>query len=154
MQSAGVALAAGCALALLGGCGGEGPVRLTGVPMPTGAEGAACAALTADLPASLGTGLGRRALDPPTPFGAAWGAAPAILTCGVAGTAAAYRPDAELAVVDEVGWFAERSGDAVHYSTPTRRPQVVLTLPADVQAFDVLVTLAPAVRRHTSPTTP
>jgi hypothetical protein len=147
-------LAAACVFALLGGCGGESPVRLTGVPNPAGAEGAACTALTADLPASLGTGMGRRVLDPPTPFGAAWGAAPAILTCGVVGTAATYRPDAELAVIDDVGWFVERDGDVVRYSTPTRRPQVVLSLPADVQGFDVLVTLAPVVRRHTSPATP
>jgi hypothetical protein len=126
-------------------------VRLTGLPNPAGADRAACAALVADLPASLGTGLERRPLDPPTPLAAAWGAEPVVLSCGAAGVARTYRRDAELAVVDDVGWFAERGEDTLRLSTPTRRPRVMLVLPADAAAFDLLVALAPPIRRHTAP---
>jgi hypothetical protein len=129
-------------------------VRLSGVPTPTGADAAACEALVAELPTSLGDGLGRRMVEPPVPTAAAWGAAPAVLTCGAAGVAATYRPDAMLAVVNDVGWFTEQLDGSIRYSTPTRLPQVVLTLPADVQAFEPLVALSGPVLAHTSPTTP
>lgn len=145
--------AVGSALLLLTGCGGPGPVRLANVPIPSGAAEAACAALVASLPSSLGSSLDRRDLDPPERTAAAYGSAPAVLTCGATGRAASYRPDVTLSVVDDVGWFAEDLGETVRYSTPTRQPQVVLTIPADVQAFDVLVTIAPAVRAHSVSTT-
>jgi hypothetical protein len=84
---------------------------------------------------------------------AAFGPAPALLTCGATGAAASYRPDALLSEVDGVGWFVENADGTARYSTPTRTPQVVLTLPDDVQAFEVLVTLAPVVLAHTRSTT-
>jgi hypothetical protein len=143
------------AAGLLVGCGSDdGPVRLTGVPTPTAAEAAACEALVAELPVSLGEGLDRRALDPSVPTAAAWGPAPSVLTCGAPGVATTYRADAMLSVVNEVGWFTEALDGSVRYSTPTRRPQVVVTLPDDVQAFEALVALSEPVLAHTSPTAP
>jgi hypothetical protein len=139
--------------ALVGCGGGQGPVRVTGAPAPTGQQRTACDALLASLPPTLGGGLARREVSPVTAPVAAYGSAPAVLTCGASGVARSFRPDATLSVVDGVGWFAEESKDTVRFSTPTRSPQVVLTLPADVQAFEVLVALAPAVRGHTRSTT-
>ena len=139
----------------LAGCSDDdGPVEVTGAPSPTGADAASCEALVAALPSSLGDGLDRRTVDPPVPTAAAWGSAPAVLTCGADGVAPTYRPDSMLSVVDDVGWFAEELDDSVRYSTPTRRPQVVLTLPADVPAFEPLVALAEPVLAQTTSTTP
>jgi hypothetical protein len=151
--SAAIAVTAVVVSLSLAGCGGEDPVRVTGVPTPTGAQRAACDALLASLPASLGAGLARRQVSPADAAAAAYGSAPAVLTCGASGVARTYRPTAMLSDVEGVGWFAEEMGDTVRYSTPTRTPQVVLTLPADIQAFEVLVALGPAVRTQTRSTT-
>ncbi|ABD12962.1 MULTISPECIES: DUF3515 family protein [Frankia] len=141
-------------LLALVGCGGPGSIRLTNVPIPAESVRSSCVDLVHDLPPSLGDDLDRRTLDPPQATAAAYGAAPVVLTCGAPGLPASYRPDAMLSVVDDVGWFAENlGGTTVRYSTPTRQPQVVLTLPADVQAFEVLVSVAPAVRAHSRSTT-
>ncbi|WP_239341961.1 DUF3515 family protein [Frankia sp. CiP3] len=138
---------------LITSCAGSpGPVTVSLAPSPAGDERSACLKLIAALPSSLGTGFGRREVRPASPFVAAWGSPPTVLSCGVPGVAAAYRPDVTLSVVDDVGWFAEERGASVRYSTPTRRPQVVVILPASVQAFDVLVTLAGPVRDATRPT--
>lgn len=149
---------AGVVVALLGAaCGGPGPVRLTNVPEPAASLRAACVALVQALPSSLGRHLDRRTLSPPAPTAAAYGRGPAVLTCGAAGVSASYRPDATLSFVDDVGWFSEKIGAGLRFSTPTRSPQVVLNLPAatldDVQPFDVLVTVGPAVRAHSRATT-
>ncbi|MCK9876151.1 DUF3515 domain-containing protein [Frankia sp. Ag45/Mut15] len=138
-------------------CGGPGPVRLTNVPVPAASLGAACEALVRALPSSLGAHLDRRTLKPAQATAVAYGRGPAVLTCGAAGVPASYRPDATLSFVDDVGWFSERIGDGLRFSTPTRSPHVVLSLPAttlaDVQPFDVLVTVGAAVRAHTRATT-
>nr|WP_285901586.1 DUF3515 domain-containing protein [Frankia sp. AiPs1] len=143
---------------LVAGCGGPGPVRLTNVPVPVPADRASCAALIGVLPSSLGHGLDRRRLDPPRDTAAAYGGGPIVLTCGVSGVPASYRPDSMLSEVDGVGWFAEKLGESVRYSTPTRLPHVVLTLPGsastEVQPFDILVSVGPAVRAHSASTTP
>ncbi|SBW27741.1 hypothetical protein FDG2_5420 [Candidatus Protofrankia californiensis] len=139
---------------LLTSCAGSpGPVTVNGAPDPTGAQRSACLELGAALPSSLGSGLERREVRPASPFVTAWGSPPAVLSCGVPGVAPGYRPDVTLSVVDDVGWFTEEHGDTVRYSTPTRRPQVVLLLPASVQAFDVLATLAAPIRDATQSTT-
>lgn len=140
---------------IAGGCGsGPGTLRVGGVAQPTGADRTACVRLADTLPRSLGHHLGHRAISPATTFAAAWGNPPVVLSCGVAGVAASYRPTAALAVVDGVGWFAEQLGGSVRYSTPTRRPQVVVLVPGGVDSFDVLTSLAPAVNADTRPTTP
>lgn len=141
------------AAASLTACGGPGPVSITGVPTPAAEEQAACSALTGALPGSLGKGLGRREVEPPVATAAAFGPDPVVLTCGASGVAAGYQPTSLLSEVDGVGWFSEDVGDRIRYSTPTRVPQVVVTLPADRQAFEVLVALAAAVSAHTRATT-
>ncbi|OAA20901.1 Protein of unknown function (DUF3515) [Frankia sp. EI5c] len=143
---------AGITAGLVSSCGGSGPVTITGVPTPTGGDQTACAAFVAALPDSLGEGLDRRDVSPPVATAAAFGSAPAVVTCGASGVGAAYQRTSVLSEIDDVGWFTEDLGDLMRYSTPTRSPQVVLTLPADRQAFEVLVALGPAVRAHTRPT--
>jgi hypothetical protein len=125
----------------LGGCGGPGAVTLTPTPSPSGADRAGCLRLASSLPGTVGVGLHRRTVKPASPFTAAWGSPPVALSCGVSGLARSYRPDVTLAEVDGVGWFTEDVGDRVRYSTPTRLPQVVVTMPADLQAFEVLADL-------------
>ncbi|CAO5229268.1 DUF3515 family protein [Frankia sp. AgKG'84/4] len=137
--------------------GGPGALKLTNVPVPAPASRAACADLIRALPSSLGGDLDRRELDPPQESAAAYGRTPAVITCGAAGVPASYRPTSDLSVVNDVGWFAETIGAGVRFSTPTRSPHVVLTLPTaalrDLQPFDVLVVVAPAVRGHSVSTT-
>ncbi|SNQ45734.1 conserved hypothetical protein [Frankia canadensis] len=149
-----LALAAGV---LLAACGGPGPVRLTDVAVPAPSQRASCAALIQALPASLGDGLDRRRLDPPQTSAAAFGRGPVVVSCGAAGVPASYRPDSRLSVIDDVGWFSEKVGDGMRFSTPTRSPHIVLTMPAaaleDAQPFDVLVGVAAAVRAHSRSTT-
>ncbi len=140
---------------LLTGCGGSSkPVAVNAPPDPSGADRSACLKLTAALPSSLGTDLARRRIRPASPFVAAWGSPPAVLSCGVPGVAPSYRPDVTLSVVDDVGWFTEDRGNTVRYSTPTRRPQIVVILPASTQAFDVLATLAGPILDATTSTVP
>nr|MDT0666211.1 DUF3515 family protein [Micromonospora sp. DSM 115978] len=139
---------------LLTGCSDDGAVMVSDAPTPVGAEAASCEALIADLPVSLGDDLDRRTVEPPVPTAAAWGSAPAVLTCGAEGAAAGYRPDSMLSVVNDVGWFTEQLDGTVRFSTPTRRPQVVLTLPSDIAAFGPLTALSAAVLEHTTSTTP
>ncbi|WP_232291789.1 DUF3515 family protein [Frankia sp. QA3] len=143
---------------LVTACGGPGPVRLTNVPVPAPSDRASCAALIGALPSSLGDDLDRRRLDPPWDSAAAYGRGPIVLTCGASGVPASYRPVSILSEVDDVGWFAEKLGETVRYSTPTRSPHVMLTLPVsastDVQPFDILVSVGPAVRAHSASTTP
>lgn len=141
--------------ATLGACGsGPKPLRITGIAQPTGTDRSACVTLASRLPASLGHGLGRRALADPTPFAAAWGTPPVVLTCGVSGVAPSYRPTDLLAEVDGVGWYAEPRAGSVRYSTPTRRPHVVVVVPSSADAFDVLTSLAGPVAATTRSTTP
>ncbi len=143
---------------LLTSCGGLGPVRLTNVPVPASADHATCAALIGALPSSLGHDLDRRRLEPPRDSAAAYGRGPIVLTCGVAGVPASYRRDSMLSEVDGLGWFVEKLGETLRYSTPTRSPHVVLTLPVsastEVQPFDILVSVGPAVREHSASTAP
>lgn len=137
----------------LASCGGAGPVTIIGAPTPAAPDRAACADLVVALPASLGEGLDRREVEPPVASAAAFGSEPAVLTCGAAGVAAGYQPTSMLSEIDGVGWFSEDLGDqGVRYSTPTRTPQVVLTLPAGRQSFEALVAVAPAIRDHTTVT--
>ncbi|MBX6391076.1 MAG: DUF3515 family protein [Frankia sp.] len=148
------AAALGGGLALVAaGCGGGGPVEVTGAPTPTAEAATACRALLDALPDSLGDGLDRREARPADVFAAAYGSRPALLTCGATGVSPSYAPDATLSDVDCVGWFHEElDDDTVRFSTPTRTPQVVLMLPADADAFGALTAIAPAVRAHTTST--
>jgi Protein of unknown function (DUF3515) len=147
-----VALAVGAAV--LVACGGPSTVTVTPTPAPTGTDRTGCLTLSRALPGTIGVGLHRRTVEPTSPFTAAWGSPPVALSCGVTGLARSYRPDVTLAEVNGVGWFTEDIGSRVRYSTPTRRPQVVLTMPADLQAFEVLVDLSGPVLAATRPLVP
>ncbi|MGF7234197.1 MAG: DUF3515 family protein [Frankia sp.] len=133
---------------------GPGALRVDGVAQPTGADRSACERLAGTLPRSLGHGLGRRSITPATTFAAAWGNPPVVLSCGVTGVAPSYQPTSALAVVDGVGWFAEQLDQSVRYSTPTRRPQVVVLVPGGRDSFDVLTSLAQTVGADTRSTSP
>jgi hypothetical protein len=139
----------GAALLLaLAGCG-QPVVQVGHVPTPAPADATACGALTADLPAKVGDSLSKRTVEPKSPLIAAWGKPAVVLRCGV-GTPATYRPDVDLQVVDNIGWFGdERSTDTV-YTSMTRRPRVAVAVPkSQGSSFDVLVDLSAAIGRHT-----
>jgi hypothetical protein len=141
--------------AVVGACGDSPkPLRISGVTEPTGTDRTACGRLAGALPSSLGHALDRRTVTPGTSFAAAWGDPPVVFSCGVSGVAASYRPSSILAEVDGIGWFAEGRAGSVRYSTPTRRPQVVVVVPSGADGFDVLTSLAPAVAADTRATTP
>jgi hypothetical protein len=143
------AVAVALAAAVTACSNGSAPVRVTGVPTPTGAAAASCRALLAALPGSLGKGLGRRAVTPADAFAAAYGKAPVLLTCGADGVAAGYQKTSDVAQIDKVSWFSEEADGRTRLSTPTRRPQVTMLLPDGLAAWDILVTVAPAIQAHT-----
>lgn len=137
---------------LLGGCGDT--VR---VPPPrVAAENqAACRALVAALPDEL-TGHSRRDTSDRV-YSAAWGDPPIVLRCGV-GVPAEYDKFAACQVIHGIGWFvpdatfADQRADAV-MTTVDRDPRVEVTVPASLRPpVDVLVDLAPLIKRHTTVT--
>jgi hypothetical protein len=131
---------------------GGGTLKVTGAPAPTGRFAASCQALLRALPGSLGPGLGRRQVSPSGVSAAAWGTGPVLLTCGAAGSAPGFQPTSEVEGVNGVDWFPEQLSGRTRWSTPTRAPQVVVLIPADVPPDEVLVTLANAVTAHTAST--
>jgi Protein of unknown function (DUF3515) len=141
-------------IAVAGCGGGSRPVRVTGAPTPTATAAASCRALLAALPDSLGKGLGRRSVSPDGVFAAAYGKRPVLVTCGADGVPAGYQKTSEVAQVDRVSWFSEQAADNTRLSTPTRRPQVSVLLPADAPSWDILVAVAPSIVAHTVSTVP
>jgi hypothetical protein len=130
-------------------CSSTGPLTVTGAPTPSAGGAASCRALLAALPGSLGTGLGRRAVSPPGVSAAAWGRGPVLLTCGAKGTAPGYTQSSQVEEIESVDWYPEQTSTGSRWSTPTRQPQVVVLIPADVPPADVLVEIAPAIRATT-----
>jgi hypothetical protein len=141
-------------IAVAGCGGGSGPVKVTGAPVPTGAAAESCRKLLAALPDSLGEGLDRRAVSPAGVFAAAYGKAPVLLTCGQGGVAAGYQKTSQVAQVQGVSWFSQEADGRTSLSTPTRRPQITVLLPDSLDAWDILVTAAPAITAHTVSTVP
>jgi hypothetical protein len=137
------------ALTLTGVACSSAPVAVTGAPTPTGSAATSCQALLAALPDSLGKGLDRRKVSPPGASAAAWGDGPVLLTCGEARTVPGYQPTSQVIEANKVDWYIDQAGSRSRWSTPTRRPQVILVLPADLQPDQVIGRISAAILAHT-----
>jgi hypothetical protein len=132
-----VALSAVLAVA----CGG----KATAVPVsvPSGAGGAACAALAKALPKTL-DGRARRTTSPVSDLVTAWGSPAVVLRCGVPAvrTSAGDHVD-----VDGVGWLtAGAVKGTVVWTTTDRTTSLELSVPESVNDQEILLgDLAPAV---------
>jgi hypothetical protein len=118
-------------------------------PLPTAdppaADQSACRSLVRALPSTLdgAEDTGR------SEYAAAWGDPRIVLQCGVA-TPAAYRPESELIVVNDVSWLPEEQSDGYRFTAVGRTPQVQVFVP-DHYAPEVnpLVDLADAMKART-----
>jgi hypothetical protein len=143
--------------ALLAGCGGDG-VRVDGFHVAE-ADRTACGHLLDALPARVGDQPHRAVTG--SPYAAAWGDPAIVLRCGV-GTPEGYDRFARCQRADGVDWFVPESTirdqqeDAV-MTTIGRSPAVEVRLPARYRpegAASVMVDLAPAIKAHTTETSP
>lgn len=94
------------------------------VASPPASDQAACRSFVAGLPDILdgSENTGR------SEYAAAWGDPRIVLKCGVA-TPAAYRPDSELVVVNDVSWLAEEQENGYIFTAVGRTPQVEVYVP-------------------------
>jgi hypothetical protein len=85
-------------------------------------------------------------------YAASWGDPRIVLRCGVA-TPAAYRPESELVVVNDVSWLSEEQESGYTFTAVGRTPQVEVYVP-DTHSPEVnpLVDLADAVSDGTTVT--
>ena len=108
------------ALVLLVGCSS------TQVPSadPPASDQGACRTLIQSLPLTLDgdENTGR------SEYAAAWGDPQIVLQCGVA-TPAAYRPDSEMVVVNDVAWLPEEQDKGYLFTAVGRTPQVQVYVP-------------------------
>lgn len=121
---------AGTVLVLAAGCTG-GAVRVP-VPEPDEETAALCEAMAERLPETL-YDQQRVATDPDSPLVAAWGDPVISLRCGVE-RPGAYRPDAELTVVDGVAWLPEPQDEPTMYTSMAREAYVEVSVPASYGA--------------------
>lgn len=115
------------------------------------AGAAACARLTAALPARLER-LARRPTRPPSTRTRAWGSPPVVLRCGV-GVPPGFNAGSQVVEVDGVTWYQHLGAKAVGWTTVGVPVRVSLTVPAsyaDQGAF--LVDLAGPISRTLPPT--
>ncbi|CAM3611715.1 DUF3515 domain-containing protein [Nocardioides zeicaulis] len=143
-------------LLALAACSGGDDLRIEAHDL-SAADRAACEALVADLPDTLG-GEARRAVEPAGALGAAWGDPAYVLTCGVP-EPSDYEPTAECNVVKGVGWYipADEQSDPEEDATVlalSRSPYVSLRVPAEHRLTGVdraLSDLAPVLRDDLGP---
>ena len=144
------------ATVLLTACG---PVELA-TPDLAEADAAACAALVADLPATL-AGQDRVETEPAGAPGAAWGDPPIVLSCG-AGEPADFEPDSACLNVSGVDWFVlpeqDLDNDAdLALTTVGLEPRVRLDVPAEERpdgSAAALAELAAVLQEHLRPAQP
>ena len=82
-------------------------------------------------------------------YAAAWGDPRIVLRCGVQ-VPDAYRPDAQMVVVNDIAWFGEQGPDGYTFTAVGRTPLVEVFVP-DRYAPEVnpLVDLAEPMRQGT-----
>ena len=90
-----------------------GPVTVAALPPGSVATVAACAALIAALPASLGPDISRRPVRGDAGRSAAWGDPAVVLRCGVA------QPDQTVPplTIDQVAWVVTSTGPSQLWTT-------------------------------------
>ncbi|WP_169805210.1 DUF3515 domain-containing protein [Nocardiopsis trehalosi] len=132
-------LAAGCA----------GAVRVP-PPEPEGAAADRCAALVGRLPDTL-LGADRAAVEPDSPYVAAWGDPPIAVRCGVE-RPEGLRPDSELMVVNDVAWLPQPADRPTLFTSVGREVYVEVTLPPSYGApADGLVEVGGLVAEEAPP---
>jgi hypothetical protein len=134
-------------------CGGSGSVSVA-APQPSGAAANECAALLDGLP-DLVLEQEVRDVEPADASAAAWGDPAVVLRCGVK-RPAELEPSSPCFVANDVGWFADESGDSeVVFTTIGRSTYVEVTVPDDYpQPSGALAELAAAVSGSTTEVLP
>ena len=135
---------------LLAGCG---PVELD-TPDLDAADAATCAALVADLPATL-AGEERAESEPPDAPGAAYGDPAIVVSCG-APKPEDFRETGDCILVNDVGWFVPPEQDQDNESdlaltTGGYEPRLRVDVPVDYRpegSAAVMAELAPLVADH------
>lgn len=135
---------------VLGGCLGGGTVQVDTYPT-TKSSALDCAALLADLPASV-AGQPRRLVE--GRVAGAWGDPPIVLRCGVE-KPVTLKPTSPCDEVNGVGWLAERQSDGYLFTTIGRKHYVSLEVPSNYEpAGDALADVAELIARHLPVTRP
>jgi hypothetical protein len=138
---------------LLAACGG-GAVEID-VPDLDADDRAACAAFTADLPATL-AGEEPREVEPADALGAAYGDPAYVVRCGVEVPADFDEAVSACEVAEGVGWYVppeefDDQGTDVTLTAAGYRPVVAVTVPGDERPEGpaaAIAELAPAVEEH------
>ncbi len=126
------------------------PVRVTNVPTPNAADGAACGRLSALLPKTIGDGLKPRTVHPASPYLRAWGTPAVVLRCGV-GYPPNYLSSGGAATIGGVTWLPTPANGATIYTAIDRSPLVSVAIPDHYQVTgDVLVSVGPAIAKATT----
>ena len=142
-------LAAALLLTLSTGCAGAVAVP---DPLPTGPAAEVCAAMMADLPATV-LDQERREVEPGV-SSAAWGRPAIVLRCGVP-KPATLTVSSECLEVNGVGWFTEEADGGTIFTTIGRPAFVELSVPENyADPSGALVDLAAAVTAHNPVLTP
>jgi hypothetical protein len=133
------------------GCGDDGAraVKVTVPPVAPSVQ-RACERLAADLPPTIGNGLFRRTTSPASPLVAAWGEPAVVLRCGAPPDPSFKQGDQLIEVTTgggKVGWWANRDGKDVTWSTPRATVNVEVRVPGKYQGADVLQPLTAAVSK-------
>lgn len=121
----------------------SGDVVAVDAPSPSGASLEHCSALDQQLPDRV-AGLEARAVEPSSPFTAAWGDPAVRLRCGVP----RVEPDATASLVDvgRITWRVRQVGGDVVWLTEGRLTAVELRVPQSYDAQDVVLSdLEPSV---------
>jgi len=129
------------ALLLLGACS---PAQVPSADPPA-SDQAACRTLIEALPLTLDGDENTGRSD----YAAAWGDPQIVLRCGVA-TPAAYRPESEMVVVNDVAWLPVEQSKGYLFTAVGRTPQVEVYVP-DTHSPEVnpLVDLAGPMQANT-----
>lgn len=104
-----------------------------------------CDALYADLPPKV---AGQDRKDVKDTIAAAWGDPPIIVRCAVE-KPATLKATSRCDMVDDVGWFSEKTADGFLFTTIGRQFYISVEVPHDYDpAADALVDLATSVIKH------
>jgi Protein of unknown function (DUF3515) len=100
-------------------------------PVPPDEAEPACSALVAALPDAV-LDQGARAIEPDSPYAAAWGSPAIVLRCGVS-RPAALTPTSQLISVNGVDWLPEELTEGYVFTTFGRVANVEVTVPDDYE---------------------
>lgn len=126
-------------------------VSVASVEGLTASATTSCRSLKAALPAALDTGINLRPTTPASDTTAAWGDPAITLRCGV--PAGSERDDPYL--FEDVRWAMHDDGAFRRWTTMDRKVNVAVVFPDRYEGqAELLVTLAPAVKKGLGPPLP